>query len=225
MLARNILKTAGNSQQASTVTTISYIENHHTDVDVSDQRTFASVNFGISGTNKYVIIAVHVVSATADASGITSLSVGGVSATRLERSSDPISNYRYAEVEIWYAQPSVSNGSVILNFSGDRYSTQAIGVFHLTTEDITAYDTGADESSNESSVFFDINVPQGGVVLAVSQAVNQGACTWQEGTEAYDVDPQSGENISAMYMNEYSGSGTVTIDNNEASSLCAVSWA
>ncbi|WP_287372414.1 hypothetical protein [Prosthecochloris sp.] len=221
MLARNILKSAGNNQLVNNQTSISYLDNSVHDDVLHDVYTAFNMSFGEVDSDRFIIVTVHAMNSSPNVK-ITGVTVGGVSATVLASSDDAI-GYDYGETAIYWAQPSGSSGNIAVNFSNDVL-TAGVGVFRMITDDITPYDTGAEESPNESLVTFDINVPQGGAVIAASQAVNQGSCTWQEGIEAFDVDPRTGENASAMYINNYSGDGTVTVDNNEASSLCAVSW-
>lgn len=225
MLARNILKSAGNNQLVNNQTSISYLDNSVHDGDVFHDVYMAfNMSFGEVDSDRFIIVTVHAIPLISSPNvNITGVTVGGVAATVLASSNDA-SGYDYGETAIYWAQPSGSSGDIAVNFSNDVL-TAGVGVFRMITDDITPYDTGAKESPFERLVTFDINVPQGGAVIAASQAVHQGSCTWQEGIEAFDVDPRTGENASAMYINNYSGDGTVTVDNNEASSLCAVSWA
>lgn len=224
MIKNNLLKSIGNNQQSSSVTTTISYEDKAFFSSSTTERTFSNMSFGATDSNRYVIVICHTVDNQINESDVLSVTIGGVSATKLIDSSDGSGSYGYSECSIWYAQPNGTTGNIVVSFD-ESCAYHGIGVFRLITDSITPHDSDGYESSSESDVWFNLNVPQGGVVLAGSQAVNQSACTWQSSlVEQYDDDINTGEYMSAAYINNFSGSSPIRIDNDEASCLCAVSW-
>ena len=129
----------------------------------STSHTYTSMAIGTAASNRWVIAAVYV-NFNAGRS-ISSLTIGGVSATLMYAS--PTLSASGARLEFWKANvPTGTTVSVVVNSAGTMYDgTCGVWVSYLEPH----FSSGAIDTTVSTTTFsLNIDVPEGGAVLAMS---------------------------------------------------------
>jgi hypothetical protein len=188
--------------------------------------SFTGVNVGSTiagGNTRYILVAIHgCVQSTAG--NVSSVTIGGVSATRAARQSatavDP--------TEIWYIQDNtLTSADVVVNFSSTQIHC-AISTWQLVNPtSITPSSTGANVAT-ATDVAVNITVAAGGVCMALaSPNFNSGALSWTNATEQYEIQVDSSPtNCGGAYTNSagtYNITGT-QVETGNVLTVLAAAW-
>jgi hypothetical protein len=159
---------------------IAFIARHEDSVDRSTY-TFASVTLGR-------LVCVKTGAGTAVT--VSSMTIGGVSATLVKRQQDTGGPPAEQNVEIWCANSNVSGtGNIVVTLSGTA-SQCGIGVFSAANINPTAHDiAGAGRSGGSSDITDTIDIPAGGGALLVCSDASGSATAFTITglTERYDA--------------------------------------
>jgi len=164
--------------------------------------TFSNHSIGTASATRKVVVCIAG-NGTAAGRSVSSVTVGGASATELIDYQNPTGT---DQVSAMY-QIDVSSGTtanIVVTFN-DTMADMGIGVFAVydAAVSVTATDTDPSEPGALS-----INVPANGVVIACSRSDNGTTCTTTGVTEAYD------ENIDS---NRYHYGGAATFETEQTS--------
>lgn len=125
--------------------------------------THSGVSIGSAATNRLVVLAVT----TQGGNYITSITIGGIEATRIRRI-NPGGDF-FVSNEIWQALvPSGTTADIAIETNGSL-NAYAIGVFSVTSVSVNAIDTAIDSSDAGATLSLDdIAANKGGVGIVVS---------------------------------------------------------
>lgn len=161
--------------------------------DATDQTTytFAGVNFGTAASDRFIAVTVSGRAVTT-APTITSVTIGGVTATIAVQANDVL-GLNIAGIAI-AAVPTGTSGNVVVVFSQTMtnadiatYSTSGVG-------SATATDFG---SSTADPGTTNLDITAGGIAVAMAkQDAGLGTCAWTNITETFDELDANGNNIS-----------------------------
>jgi len=144
--------------------------------------TFSGVALGTAASNRKIIVGTGS-QESVDTTHINTLTVGGVSATELVAINDDAGVDHQAE--IWIATvPTGTTGDIVVTTNGNN-SSMSIGVWAVYGASSTAHDTVKSIADPQTGT---INVPAGGVVIAV--AFDRGAGSdyvWTDPTKDFFV--------------------------------------
>lgn len=141
--------------------------------------TFSSQNLGTAATDRNIIVAVGSKKA-GSATTISSVTIGGVSATILKQDYNSSNNTSITGVAM-ATVPTGTTGDIVVTFS-DSMLRARIGVWSYNGS-LTLLDSG---SSTATAPTYDINVGKDGFVIATSASGTSTSTTWTELTEKYD---------------------------------------
>jgi hypothetical protein len=160
-------------------TSITYVT---TVADTSDTTTytFSSASLGAAHDDRMIIVGIHSRKAGA-VSSISSVSVGGVSATIVLQNWNTITNSNVAAIAI-AAVPTGTTGDIVVTFA-DTMLRCAVGIWRAFGIELTAYDS---DSSDASDPTVNLDVPAG-FVIAVATTNASTSTTWTGVTENYDT--------------------------------------
>jgi len=181
--------------------------------------TFSSVSFSTAAADRRVVMALW---EQGGAVGISSVTIGGVSASQLVGSGGTTNPL----VSLWIAAvPTGTSGNVVVQFGGGTANC-AIAVWAVygigsNTAFATATTSAAENPASES-----LSVPSNGVAIAASRLVtNTTAFTWSGLTEDFDALLEVGRYSGASDAFASAATPTITANSGELSRLVAVSFA
>ena len=145
--------------------------------------TFTGQSLGTAAADREVVVAVQ--SRTGGTSiTVSSLTVGGISATLEVRTANTASGYTL--IEIWRAPvPTGTTGDVVVNFTGGTALRCAIDIYKLTGRSST-FATSSTGASNGGTLSLNV-AANGAVIAAAASASATSAFTWTGVTERYDA--------------------------------------
>lgn len=169
---------------ASVATKISFLQGS---MDISDLTTytFASQNLGAADPNRWIVVCVG--GAHNAARSISSVTVGGVSATKIVQA-EGSTVFRHTSIWVAYV-PTGTSGDIVVTWSGAigrcGYSAYSLITASAPT---TAFDTQTDLTLTSSYLSVSINRPAGGVIVAstINISSTTTSVTWAGTTEDYD---------------------------------------
>lgn len=157
-------------------------------MNVSDLTTytFSSQNLGAADPNRWIVVCVG--GTTNTARSISSVTVGGVSATKIAQAEG---STVYRHISIWVAPvPTGTTGDIVVTWSGSL-ARCGYSAYRLITgvAPTAAYDVQTDLTLTSSDLSVSIGRPSGGVVVASTINAASGATgvTWAGTTEDYDA--------------------------------------
>lgn len=174
--------------------------------------TFSGQNLGAADTNRWIIVCVSGV--TNVARSISSVTVGGVSATKLVQS-EGSSVYRHNS--IWAAHvPTGTTGDIVVTWSSGLlrcgYSAYSLTSVNAAT---TPFDTQSDNTLSGSDLSVSISSGTNGVVVASTTGVGSTAqsFTWSGATEDYDAtwSESTNQGLSSASTTPTSTPTTITV--------------
>lgn len=204
---------------------LSYLTATHDNVDRTTY-TFSSQSLGTADSNRYIVVGVGFVSST-ETQSISSVTVGGVSASSLTSFTEEDEGTWSSCAQIWIAAvPTGTTGDVVVTLNGTA-SVCAIGLWRLITDNITPVATNTDTAD---SITVNVNTQNGGGVVAIAQCRNGSTSTWTGVTEDFDFDTASGEYFTGGSHTASSTETPRTITGNNdggpaSMAGCAVSFA
>jgi hypothetical protein len=160
--------------------------------------TFASQPFGTASSGRVVVVAIS--AADGDVGTISSVTIGGVSASIIVQQSSSEVTCGIAAAVV----PTGSTGTVVVNTSTSRAEC-IIGIWASTgLPGAVATDT----DSNTDLSALTLTVDPGGFVIAVCANNGDRSTTWAGATEDYDV---TGNAIRSSGASEIAGAGSVIV--------------
>ena len=144
----------------------------------TQNHTFSSCDIGTAASDRHVVVAIFISASTAVGT-ISSVTIGGVSASELVTSAS--AEYR---VSFYIAAvPTGTTGDVVINTSKTE-TRFGIGVWAVYGASATAHDTG---SSTADPLTDNINIAAGGVAIGVGVSSRSSPeYTWTNLTEDYE---------------------------------------
>lgn len=194
---------------ASVATKLSFLQGS---MDISDLTTytFASQNLGAADPNRWIVVCVG--GAHSAARSISSVTVGGVSATKIVQAEG---STLYRHTSIWVAPvPTGTTGDIVVTWSG-AIGRCGYSAYRLITgtAPTTAFNTQTDLSLTSSDLSVSINRPAGGVIVASTINISSTATsiTWAGTTEDYDASWSEATYQGMSSSSTASGSSPVTV--------------
>ena len=172
----------------------------------STTRIFYGMGFGADEDDRYVLVLVHAFFNNV-ARDITSVSIGGVAATKLISTNSAKSTGVFAYCGLWVANPSGTSGDVVIIGSGSIDSWGA-STWKLVTSNPIPTVTG---EQTDMSAPISFTESYDAVSLFGSQGVNDTNATWTNATKVYGNDIRSNEWASAAVGNLIDTTGTVSV--------------
>lgn len=168
-------------------------------VDTVDRQTytFASTDFGAEHPNRYIVCAISAGDLAAGNFGITSATIGGVTATVVIQREDTIDG-RNSYIII-AAVPTGATGTVAFTFTGTHIQAY-VGVYRVVgLTSITAHATASDTADPISTT---INVPHNGLLIGCATMATAGTASTPTGiTELYDLSTGGSRATGGMDQN------------------------
>ena len=185
--------------------------------------TFSSQNLGTADGARLIICGIA--SRAGGSSTISSVTIGGVSATivvQINTSAD--SGWNSAGIVI-AAVPTGTTGDVVITFSAGQ-ARCAIALYStIDTASETASDTDSNAAADPS---VSIDCPASGYIIAVACfSVGTGTTTWTGVTEDYDVNPENVANTTMASDNFASAQTGLTVSANSTlanGTMVVASW-
>lgn len=160
--------------------TVTYTDSSASNTDLTTY-TFSSLSIGEASTSRHVIVAVLASNSAATVSTVSTLTVGGVSASLAKRATAT-----NGIAEIWIAAvPTGATGNVVVTFNAgnNRASVGVWAAYNL----LSATATDSDESNADPGVI-SIDVQAGGILVAgVYSSTGTVSYTWTNITERFDI--------------------------------------
>lgn len=185
--------------------------------------TFSSQNLGTASSDRYIIVGAVARKAGASAT-ISSITIGGVSATIVKQQTNTITNTNVSGLAI-AAVPTGTTGNIVVTFSATMLRC-AISAYAVTELDsATPYD---DASSTSADPSVSLDIPTDGFAIGMGLTAAASTATWTGLTE--DVDGTLESFVTYTSASDEFPSGatgrTITIDfgSTNESSACFVSW-
>lgn len=168
-----------------TLTELSFLQGSMSSADATTY-TFSGQNVGAEDANRWIVLCVGGV--TNVARSISSVTIGGVSATKIAQSEG---SAVYRHNSIWVAQlPTGTTADFVVTWSAGilRCGYQAYRLITLTNPATSYYDVQTDNTLSGSDLSVSISSVSSGVVVASTTAVGSAAesITWTGATEDYD---------------------------------------
>jgi len=157
-----------------------------TDSSNSSSYTFSNMNLGTADVDRYIVVGAVVRSGSSSAYA-NSVSVGGVTATRVQYDRNGASGF-LTESSLWIAPlPSGTSADVVLNLNNGavRAGISVHAVYDIAST--TPLATGGDV--NSATLNSTVSVPENGIVIAVSYGHSATSASWgdiAEDVELYD---------------------------------------
>lgn len=149
--------------------------------------TFTSQSLGVADSTRKVVIEASAVGTTASSRSISTLTVGGVSATPViaQKGTTPSTDDHYA-TELWQADvPTGTTGNVVVTWNA-AMSQCGIGVYRVIGATSAANDTGSNYSATSNLLADTLNIPAGGIAIAGNGTDGTATTTWVGVTEDHD---------------------------------------
>lgn len=202
--------------------------------------TFSNVAIGQPAEDRRIIVAIH--SVQTSESSISSVTIGGVSAT-IHLNVNSVSTTNDTDVAIASALvPSGTTADIVVTHSAAR-NMCFVGAWSLYGETSSSpYDTASDTSISGLTLEVSIDIPDGGALIAASMSVNlDGNVTWSttidqdydthetpdsegdpiviivSGASRSDLGAQAGRTVQAVQGGPFGPSANSSV-------LAAISW-
>ena len=186
--------------------------------------TFTSQSFGTAHADRILVCTVGGQGQAAGAKSVSSLTIGGISATLVKAQQGLTLDYFRSE--IWRAAvPTGTSGTVVINWN-DTMETCISGLFSVITKTAAPYATAGIGGDGATQISTTISSPDNGIILGCHYG-NSTPDTWSGLTERYDTHPstQSGSGASDAFASaQTSKSIGVTPGGGAQHALALASW-
>lgn len=217
---------------ANVATNLSYKDTEIDHTDLSSY-TFSSKSIGDAHSKRFVVVSVGFVDISTSMSvgdGPSSVTIGGVSATLIQKASEKNGSGYLTGASLWIAQvPTGATADVVVNFS-ETVSNCAVMVYRLVHATGTPLDSGsAQHSSNTPITISSLAYKGAGVAM--------GAGRDNTGSSGFDLtwggtaNPSEDKEYGAVSYNSYESAtlaneGTVSLAyvGNETLAVVAATW-
>lgn len=152
--------------------------------------TYSSTAIGTAAADRRVIVGVslNTNSSFATFHTVSTLTVGGVSATKFFAANSTAAAGYYERLEFWYADvPTGTTADIVVTGDGE-FTRGGIGVW--ATENRATLDDTLTSTANPMTGSLD--VAKGGVALGLTMIDGNNTMTWTNLTERYDADTAAG---------------------------------
>lgn len=189
---------------------LTFLQSTSSATDASEY-TFSSQNLGDAAADRYIIVAVGSRDSGTTSQSISSVTVGGVSATIVVQQRNSATNTDVAGLAI-AAVPNGTTGDVIVTFS-ETMLRCSIALYRATgLSSATPTDNG---SSTATAPTYAIDVLAGGFAIGTANSgVNSGTATWTNLTEDYDA------LVTGEYLNYTGASDTFETEQTNLAVTC-----
>lgn len=157
--------------------------------------TFSSQNFGDAASDRYIVVAIT--SRSVSGGTISSVTIGGVSASIDVQVTNSSSNYTVSGIAKALV-PTGTSGDIVITFGAEQLRA-GIGVYRLLGISSTPTDTGTSTADDPTT---NLDIAAGGYAIGVAYTVEAATASWTNLTERYDealegaVSRQSGASAS-----------------------------
>lgn len=195
---------------------LSYIANTSSSTNLTSY-SFAGVSVGATiapGNTRYILVAIHG-SAVATAGLVSSVTIGGVSASLVLRR-DPSD---YLPTEIWaISNNGMTSATIDVVFSQQQFGC-CISTWQLVNPTSLVPSNSNSAHGNIATLTRTLTVASGGVGMGLMSAdPSSGAISWTNATEQYDRNVEGTQYHSGAYTNT---AGTYSISATKAGSILA----
>ena len=203
---------AGGVGVAGAVTGSNTDTDNTTGFSSKSSETFSSKSFGAADSGRTIYVAImagH--SDTITDEVVSSVTIGGVSASVVKRSNHDNSGNFPFEACIWKAAvPTGTTGDVVVNYNNAPSNAvgMAISIYRVLGESGTLYDFATDTAS---SLTLDVDTVVNGFVIACAATQNGTALSWSGVTEDIGVDVNTNEYFSAGSLSVTSASTPLAV--------------
>ena len=157
------------------------------DASNADSYTFSNQSLGDAASNRYIIVTVYCRRAETTPTSISGITVGGVSATVVVSQQHIATNQLLVAIAI-AAVPTGTTGDVVVTFSQSQ-NRCVIGMYRVTgLNSATAHDTA---SSTADPTTGNLDIPAGGVAVAMSAHGFAETASWTNLDEDFDIEIES----------------------------------
>jgi hypothetical protein len=172
--------------------------------------TFASENFGSADSTRQIVVVVGTRNISGPDAPVTSLTIGGVSASLVVRVSGGNSGVGFDDAEIWSASvPTGTSGSVVINFSNTpaRLPISVYSVIHSTTGPVATTNSSTGVTSSLSGT---LAIPSGGASLGIAVGSGVGS-TVTSAPSGFNIDSAQNPGAGNTYFGaSHSNAGALT---------------
>lgn len=167
--------------------------------------TDSSIAIGTASATRKVVVGAACVGSAASARSVSSMTIGGVSATYVIGQSDALGSQQY-RVEIWQATvPTGTTGDIVTTWNAN-VAQHGIGVYAIYDAASAAHDTGGSTASPMSDT---LNIPANGVAVGVAGSNGGATFTWTNLTEAYDAEMKTTGGTNQNHTGAYAAFATL----------------
>lgn len=145
--------------------------------------TYSGVDIGAAAADRWVYAAFG--PGTFTATGISSVTIGGVTATADPNNPASITGYMSGVFFFAANVPSGTTADVVVNYSGGGLYDNLVSVWTDNGEP-TFNDAAIDTSISSNVLSVSVDVPADGKLLALARRLNMTAASWTGATESYD---------------------------------------
>lgn len=194
-----------------------------TDTSNATIYTHTAAAIGTADLGRQVVVSVYGNAAAAPNSAVSTLTIGGISATQqvTQEQSGLI-------VEIWTAiVPTGTTANIVITY-GEAQTASSIGIHTLLNAAITPFDTDANAlvggGGDTLITLTALNVPFGGAAVCNFANVTAAGTTWTNATERFDATPDGSHSHSGADLTTF-GTTTITADGaTDGQAIVGVSW-
>ena len=153
---------------------------------------------------------------------VTGITLGGSAMTLVKRNAQQTDNTSAIYIK---ELASGTSANIVVSFNQNVYSNDAVGVYRLINISPTAYDD-AISGKTTGDVDLSLDIPSGGVAIAVAAQKNGSGFTWTGIDEKYDSDFNTSDYGSGAMRTSSGMPATVRAQHSAANaSGVAASWA
>jgi len=191
MLGRRMMMAAAGASGGGKVASVSNTDNDTLTESLRTVATHSSMSFGAApgGGETRQIIAIHMNCQGAAARSVSSMTIGGQTASFLTGSRVQTGT-PWCNIEAWIATvPSGTSGDVVVTKSGSS-AIDMLGVFRLIDGASTADNANTDSSTSDVVLSLDVTSVADGVIVAMAANTQTGtpAYAWTGATVDFNTD-------------------------------------
>ncbi len=182
--------------------------------------TFSGVSIGTAGANRHVIVGIMSIDSSLGATGISSVTIGGVTASIQKTYNDADGTYAALTIA---AVPTGTTADIVFNMT----TTQArlrIGLW--AAYDLTSLTAVAVAQSGDDPSVLNLNVQAGDIVVGVGFNNTAASSSWTGATERFDASLEGTNESGADHTATAAESPrTITLDWSASNRISSVSAA
>lgn len=204
-----------------------YTDNGYT-TSAGTSHTFSSMSIGAADTNRYVIVGIGCfdLSNQGTTYSPTSLTVGGISATKIAGGVSGVDSGFTTGCSLWRAAVPTGTTATVIAYWDDTISRCQVTTYRLIHSNGTPEDTDAQVSTTANFVTLTLTTPNVGIAYSAIRDNNAGTDVAWSGTASPVEDFEQTETYNAYAGASFITDGTViaTHTGNEVVSAVAATW-